>query len=359
MTVNGYPMPIAVFLLPAFFLIIFLGFWLRDKRRLINGIWFNLFLISFVGTLGLYLASLGNETLNWVLLMAVALVVGIGLLVFLFMAFLLLWNARIVWKREAHTLGNSLTLVLGLGLLALWLVNIFAPQRFLPEWVNTLLAIFPFIVFYVLASFYNYLTTLVLYQFNHPRLNQDYIIVLGAGLLHGNQVSPLLASRINRAITFYDKQRQKGKTPPKLVFSGGQGGDESKSEGAAMQAFAIAQGIPAQDTLAEVQSKNTLENMRFSKNVIQQDAQKPAADCNIIFATNNYHTFRAGMYARQAGLKADGIGSRTSKYFLPNAVIREYLAVFLMKKRQHILVIGAMLFLDLLATGIFAWILGR
>ena len=38
-----------------------------------------------------------------------------------------------------------------------------------------------------------------------------------------------------------------------------------------------------------------------------------------IFASNNYHIFRAGMYADQAHVKADGIGSHTAFYYLPNA----------------------------------------
>lgn len=39
------------------------------------------------------------------------------------------------------------------------------------------------------------------------------------------------------------------------------------------------------------------------------------------FTTNNYHLFRAGLFARMAGLKADGIGAKPL-LFLPNAFIR-------------------------------------
>ena len=55
------------------------------------------------------------------------------------------------------------------------------------------------------------------------------------------------------------------------------------------------------------------------------------------FTTNNYHLFRAGLFARMAGLKADGIGA---KPLLPNAFIREFIAIVVMYKRRHIIVCG-------------------
>ena len=55
------------------------------------------------------------------------------------------------------------------------------------------------------------------------------------------------------------------------------------------------------------------------------------------FTTNNYHLFRAGLFARMAGLKADGIGAKPL-LFLPNAFIREFIAIVVMYKRRHIIV---------------------
>ena len=63
--------------------------------------------------------------------------------------------------------------------------------------------------------------------------------------------------------------------------------------------------------------------------------------------TNGYHTFRAGMIARKAGVKANGIGAHTAKFFLPNAIIREYIAIFVGNKRWHAIAIGLMFVLSL------------
>ncbi|WP_054657513.1 YdcF family protein [Apilactobacillus ozensis] len=102
-----------------------------------------------------------------------------------------------------------------------------------------------------------------------PKKDKDYIIVLGSGLLNGNQVSPLLAARIDKGIEFMKQQVKSGNKSPILICSGGQGNDESIPEGTAMQNYAIKQGIDEKLVLAETQSKNTLQNMQFSKRVIE------------------------------------------------------------------------------------------
>lgn len=84
----------------------------------------------------------------------------------------------------------------------------------------------PLILIYLFIVFYNFLTVSFLYQFNRPRYNQDFIVVLGAGLINGETVSPLLAKRINKAIAFYRAQSRATLNPPILLMSGGQGADE-------------------------------------------------------------------------------------------------------------------------------------
>lgn len=60
----------------------------------------------------------------------------------------------------------------------------------------------------------------------------------------------------------------------------------------------------------------------------------------VIFTSNNYHIFRAGIYAHQAGLKADGIGAKTALYYLPNAFLREYIAIVALHKKRHFIICG-------------------
>ncbi|WP_337692583.1 YdcF family protein [Companilactobacillus halodurans] len=175
-------------------------------------------------------------------------------------------------------------------------------------------------------------------------------MVLGAGLINGDTVSTLLGNRIDAAIKFANKQIKKGRPAPKIVFSGGQGPDEKLSEAQAMADYAIAHGWDKDLVILEDKSRNTLQNMQFSKAIIQNDYGQNNA--YIKFFSNNYHIFRAGLYAKMAGIAANGIGAATKFYFLPNALIREFVAVFLMNKKRHLIVIGLIMVLTLLLVAV-------
>lgn len=324
-------------LVPVIFGIIFIISWRIDKRRLINGIWFNIAFFSFLTVLASWILVTNNTALIMTFGIPFVLIVLFLTLLFFMQSVLLIWNAVIVWRRESHSLGNMLTLVLGIVLLLVPFINSLAGDVLPQAWYTFFVMTSDFVVGYLLFWLYNYLTVLVLYQFNRPKLNQQYVVVLGSGLINGGQVPPLLAQRVDRGIAFYHKQLQKKGIAPKLILSGGQGGNETRPEGVAMREYAIEQDVPAEDTIAEDQSINTLQNMLFSKRLMTTD---DGADPRAIFVTSNYHTLRAGLIARRAGLKADGIGSRTAKFFLPNAVIREYIAVFVRNKWTHAVVLG-------------------
>lgn len=245
----------------------------------------------------------------------------------------LLINTNIVMKKERKSLSNLLTLFLGLALIGYVIIDIINFDRFLHPDINLFFNSFYIIGLYCLFDVFNFLMSSLIYQFNRSKMKQDFIIVLGSGLI-GDKVPPLLARRIDKAISFYNKQ-SKISNPPKIIFSGGQGSDEKISEALAMQLYAIDKGIPIDDTILEDKSVSALQNMKFSKNIM--DSLIPSS-YNSIFVTNNYHLFRAGIYAKLAKLKSHGIGSKTAKYFLPNALIREYIAIVAMYKKRYIII---------------------
>lgn len=333
--------------IPLAFLGIFFFLYKKEKRKLSNGLLFNVFLVSFGGYLGLLAIQTQDSLLILFLvsvlfgLLLLALVGLYALIIFLY------WNALIVWRKEGHSLANLLTLFLAVGLTALLILD-YVSGHFLPSWMASLFSIIPILLGYFAIVFYNFLTISILYQFNRPRYNQDYIIVLGAGLIDGKRVPPLLGNRIEKAIQFYNKQKKKNKKALKLVMSGGKGDDEHLAEGLAMKQFAMEKGIPEEDILVEANSVNTLENMRFSKEIMNADFGSDKY--HTIFTTNNFHLFRAGLFARQAGLKADGIGAKTAFYFLPNAFLREFAAIVLMRKKRHMLICGTIVVLILLMS---------
>lgn len=323
-------------LIPLLFFSLFCFFYFKEKCRLRNGWLLNLFLISFMGYVGLVTAT--SSSLIGAGILAVLLILFLVTILFgLYAAIIfLIGNSFIVLRHESRKLPNLLTLILGLAIIALIILQSFGP-KILPNWSVILLSIPTTIAVYFFIVFWNFLSISLLYQFNHPKYNQDFIIVLGAGLINGEKVTPLLAKRIDRAIQFYRKQSEETLSPPQLLMSGGQGPDEKVPESQAMREYALEQGIPAEDILMEAQSTNTLENMSFSKEIMERE--KPSG-YHAIFTSNSYHIFRAGMYAEDVGLKIDGIGSKTARYYLPNAFLREFIAVALMNKRLHLFICG-------------------
>lgn len=160
-----------------------------------------------------------------------------------------------------------------------------------------------------------------------PAQDKDFIIILGCGFRKDGTLPPLLRGRADRAIEFWKKQREETGRIAILIPSGGQGKNEVMPEGAAIRRYLLEQGIPEENIRSEELSRNTYENMCFSRKIIDQ--MHPGAKA--AFATTSYHVFRSGVWAAEAGVKAEGLGSRTKWWYWPNAFMRETLG--LLQKR--------------------------
>ena len=172
-----------------------------------------------------------------------------------------------------------------------------------------------------------------------PEFNKDYIVILGCMVNKDGSLTKLLKSRVDRAIEF--RNMQKENTGKDLIFvpSGGKGNDEVISEGEAIKNYLLEQGIKEEDILVENKSTSTLENLKFSNKLINNEK------ANIAFSTTNFHVFRAGVIGTSMGLKLEGIGSKTKRYFWINAFIREFVATLYSEKKKHILVILTLIIL--------------
>ena len=165
--------------------------------------------------------------------------------------------------------------------------------------------------------------------------DKDFLIVLGCGLKRDGTPTPLLRGRLDLALDFCRQQLEQTGKQATFVVSGGQGPDEVQTEAASMRDYLIGQGIREDQILLEDRSGDTAENMRFSKQII--DAVQPEA--KVVFFTTNYHVFRAGLKARQAKLRAVGMGAPTKWYFWPNAAVREFVGLLTEHRGKQALVL--------------------
>ena len=170
---------------------------------------------------------------------------------------------------------------------------------------------------------------------HEPESACDYIIVLGCWFRRDGTLPPLLRDRTDRALAYWRRQQSETGHEAVLITSGGQGPDEPMPEAQAMRAYLLRQGVPDELILTEEHSRSTLENMVNSRKLLKNDGREP----RVVFSTSSYHVFRSGLWARRAGLRAEGIGSRTAWWFWPNAFIRETVGLLLHRWRQELLLL--------------------
>ncbi|CAI2691980.1 YdcF family protein [Apilactobacillus apinorum] len=330
-----------MFVLPIIFLILvglFSWSFYKHQASLWNGFLALMTLFSLAGNFVFFSIYSNSKLLHTIFLVTfIITVVGI-IIIYTFHAVIFIWNGIIVWIRESHSLANLLTLILGIFMLLYPLINFLLFHKLIPKPYNSILELICNLsIFYLISLFVIFSISVWICNFYRPKNYKDFIIVLGSGLLNGNQVSPLLAARIQRAIDVYQQQAAEGHRPL-IICSGGQGGDETTPEGVAMRDYVIAQGVDANDVVAEDKSRNTIENFAFSKQIVDQ---RQLDHNSGIFVSNNYHIYRASSYAHQAGMNIYGLGAKTSFFFLPNAIIREFIAILMRHKLANLMIVLA------------------
>lgn len=243
-------------------------------------------------------------------------------LVFLATCGFLISNSRTMSRKEGKSITAKLSAGLAINLVvtSLTLALSLTDTLKLPT-IFRLLFLFTSVLDLVLTFiFVSYLFYSWIYQMFPIKRKIDYIIVLGSGI-SSEEVPPLLKSRLDKGIEYFQKN-------PKAIFivSGGKGNDEPVSEAYAMKKYLLSQNISENQIILENQSRTTYENMLYSKKIIDKDWKDYNLKPSIIFSTSNYHVLRAHLYAKRVNLKAEGVGAPTALYFLPTAIIREYIA---------------------------------
>ncbi|WP_194927368.1 YdcF family protein [Catenulispora pinisilvae] len=306
------------YLLAALFALLFVDAVMRDPRGFRNAVFLGLTL-SFLG-LGLLVGVSRSSGDGRVLaVVAVGLLPTVGLMALV--TFLIL-NGLTMLRKEGRTVTNLLSLACGVGIvgLVLFLVAAVVARR---QVLIGLAAAAVLVVCYLAFLFFCYLSYGFVYRRMPIRRAADFVVVLGAGLMGGRVVSPLLASRLDRGRSVYESLD--GDNGPMLIVSGGKGSDERLSEAEAMADYLVERGFPADRILKEDQSRTTEENLLYSA-ALMREMRPEGYRCVVV--TNDFHSYRAALIARDLGVPAQVAGSPTAAYFLPSATIREFIAVF-------------------------------
>lgn len=321
----------AIYVITAIYFCFFIYNFTKNRSKISNGFLAAILFLFVMISLTKLQVDTGSEVLYGIIVV-IAAIVAMSLLMGTFVIIVAsIGSGILLLKREGRSLSNMLSLAFGLGIIGVFaLSTVRYESKAMTQAHIYFMIIVNSLFFYFIFMFSSFLVSAFLYRIYYPLKTPDYIVVLGAGLIDGDKVTPLLGGRIDRAIKVYNRRKKK----PMLLMSGGQGSDEMVPESVAMKNYAIEKGIPDCHIITEEKSKNTYENMMFSKEIIEANEGKDKK-LKILFSTTNYHVFRSSMYARMVGLKAQGIGSQTKYYFWFNATLREFIAVIFMNKKFH------------------------
>ena len=157
----------------------------------------------------------------------------------------------------------------------------------------------------------------------------DYVIVLGAKVKPDGSISKTLKLRLDKALEYAEENPE-----TMLVLSGAKGDAEPCSEAEAMEAYLLGQGAAADHLLKEEQSFSTVENLAYSRVMIEKREALlnrkpvPARQPRIGIITSNFHLCRAGMIAKKQNYgTVYGIASEADKVLLPHFSLRAGIAL--------------------------------
>lgn len=125
----------------------------------------------------------------------------------------------------------------------------------------------------------------------------DVILILGCKIW-GEEPSPALQARLDRALNYLFQLEEKG-IRPVIVVSGGKGGDEPISEAQSMARYLEDMGVDPARILLEEQSTSTDTNIKYSLALLEEEEVDWQ---HMTIVSNNFHLARVRLLAGRYGV---------------------------------------------------------
>lgn len=138
-------------------------------------------------------------------------------------------------------------------------------------------------------------------------------VVLGCRV-YGERPSLSLIERLEAAYEYLKENPE-----AVCVVSGGKGDSENISEAEAMYRWLVDKGIDPSRIYKEENSISTVENIKFSKVIIEENNLNE----NIAIITSEYHAYRASVIAQKEGFSYGAVPGKTAIWLFPTFYVRE------------------------------------
>jgi len=153
-----------------------------------------------------------------------------------------------------------------------------------------------------------------------PVKNADYIMILGCKV-NANGPSVDFRARIEATYRYLIDNPE-----TMVIATGGQGSDERMSEALCAKNYLIDKGISEDRILMEDKSTNTVENLRFTREILENRGED-VEECSVVISSASYHLCRAEFIAGKQGYgNVYGIGSNGLVILMPHYYTREFFA---------------------------------
>ena len=123
----------------------------------------------------------------------------------------------------------------------------------------------------------------------------DIIIVLGAAEYRGRP-SPVFEARLNHALLLYLR-----KMAPKVLTTGGAGGDRSFTEGDVGREYLSRRGVPAEAILVEPEGESTVHSISAAAEIMHKNGLR-----SCIVVSDGYHIYRVKKMLTAQGIEVFG-----------------------------------------------------
>jgi uncharacterized SAM-binding protein YcdF (DUF218 family) len=182
------------------------------------------------------------------------------------------------------------------GLAALEIVSSFAIlQLKLPHMKRTVWNVAA-IAASVLVIYVAYLTVRIQQQSVREEARPaDVILVLGAAEYRGRP-SPVLRARLDHALALYQDRMA-----PRILTTGGAGGDPVFTEGAVGRSYLIGRGVPSEAIVVETEGESTVHSIALAGEILRRMGLR-----SVIVVSDGYHIYRVKEMLRAQGLEVYG-----------------------------------------------------
>lgn len=158
----------------------------------------------------------------------------------------------------------------------------------------------------------------------------DYIVVLG-GSMKGIELSELIKQRMITSFSYYRTNKSI------MIFSGGKSNGDIE-ESVAMKNFAVENHIQDTDILLEKLAMNTMQNIEYVRNLIQQQDENYNSK-KVCVITNNFHAFRTKLICNKMKVNWTVVPAESTPSFKINTYLIELLAAIYLDIIIHITLI--------------------